>query len=180
MRPGDVTSSGITQCPLQPVPPDEDAAGWARHAAPWPPLRWQLAVVAGLGIVACLVPWQMERGGGELPLSVTVRSASGSAIASVSCQVALSEQGAVYVAENRLPPESPRFSAAADPFDGGPLRLTVPHGTQTRRALLWASTQHSHARWLVVIARYKDGRVEGKVVTIPDLRQAGSLTVTFP
>jgi hypothetical protein len=183
MRTEEETSSGFTQRPRQPVLPDEDAAGWRRHAAPWPSLRWQLvalAVAAGLGLVVCLVPWQVERGSGALPLSVTVSSASGSSITYVSCEAVSSGTSARDSAENLIPPESRMFSSVADPFDGEPLRLTVPFGTHTNRTLLWASTRHSQAGWLVVIARFRDGRQEGRVVSIPDLRQASSLTVTFP
>jgi hypothetical protein len=137
-----------------------------------------LLLLSGAGIL--LIPWQMIREGGLWPISVAVRSASNSPITAVSAEVFGSRESAEYTLEHLLPPEGRLFSAVVDPFQGEPFEVRVPTGQQTSRALLWAYTRHAQWRFLVVIARYKDGRREGRLVEIPDLRETRSLDVELP
>jgi hypothetical protein len=78
------------------------------------------------------------------------------------------------------PPETRTHAAVADPFAGAPLAVPVPISYKTRSALLWSNSRYNQMRFLVVIVQYRDGRREGRLVEIPDLRVSRSLRVEFP
>ena len=90
-----------------------------------------LIVLVGAGAV-CLAPVQTVWDDGLWPLSVAVASASGSPIATVSCEALTSEEDARYSLEHLLPPETRTHSVVADPFPGraasgsGPDQLQDP------------------------------------------------------
>jgi hypothetical protein len=137
-----------------------------------------LAIVLVAGVL--LAPVQTIWDDGLWPLSVTVTSASGDPIASVSGEAFSSEEWARYILEHLAPPETRTHSAVANPFAGEPLAVPIPTGYKTRSALLWSSSRCNQMRLLVVIVKYRDGRREGRLVEIPDLRESRSLRVEFP
>ncbi|MCE9533399.1 MAG: hypothetical protein K8T89_20085 [Planctomycetes bacterium] len=142
--------------------------------------RLIIATVFLAGLVICLIPIQTVWDDGLWPLSVTVVSASNSPITSVSCEAFLSEESARYCLEHLAPPDSRIHASVADPFRGEPLAMPVPTSLKTRSSLLWSSGRYNQKGWLVVIAQYQDGRQEGRLATIPDLRENRSLRVEFP
>jgi hypothetical protein len=152
--------------------------------------KWIIAAVAVVGLLLLLLlllrlldanyPVTIIREGGHWPISVTIVSTSGSRIASASCEVGPSDEWGRYVLEHLAPPESPMHSVVEDPFLGQPLCVTVPTGAKTEESLLRSKTTHSQYRHLVVIVRYADGRREGRLCEIPDLRKARSVRVEFP
>jgi hypothetical protein len=142
--------------------------------------RLVIGAILFLAAAACLAPVRTVWDDGLWPLSVTVTSASGSPIASASCQVDSGDATARSILENLAPPEGQRTSAVADPFVGKPLDVPVPTSCKTSSALLWSSSHYHQMPSLVVIIRYRDGRQEGRLVDIPDLRQTRSLRVEFP
>jgi hypothetical protein len=107
-------------------------------------------------------------------------SASGSPIASVSGEAFTSERWAGSSLEHLAPSEGRIDSAVADPFAGKPLAVPVPTSYKTRSALLWSCSRYNQMRHLVVIVQYRDGRREGRLVEIPDLRESRSLRVEVP
>lgn len=142
----------------------------------------RLAIGAAVVLVTavCLVPVQTIWDDGLWPLSVTVSSVTGSPIASVSAEAFSSEAVARSTLEHLTPPETRTYSAVADPFIGEPLPVLVPTSYQTRSALVWSQSRYNQMRLLVVIVEYQDGRREGRLVEIPDLRQSRSVSVVFP
>jgi hypothetical protein len=142
--------------------------------------RLVLSLLLALISVIGLTPALTTIDDGSLRLSVTVVSASGSVIASISCEAFSSEKTAQYSLENLLPPETRLFSAIQNPFRNEPLEVEVPTSYKSHSALFWSYSRYSQMWHLLVIAEYKDGRWEGRLVGIPDLRQVRSLHVEIP
>lgn len=142
--------------------------------------RLAIGVTAVLLAGVCLAPVQTVWDDGLWPLSVTVLSTSGSPIASVSAEAFSSEEWARSSLEHLAPPETRIHSAVADPFADQPLAVPVPTSYKSRSALLWSRSRYNQMRLLVVIVRYRDGRREGRLVEIPDLRESRSLRVEVP
>jgi hypothetical protein len=142
--------------------------------------RLVVGLILLFGCVACLAPLQTIRGDGSLPLSVTVVSESDSPIASLSCEPFSTAESARFSLEYLVPPETTVYAAVQDPFLGEPLEVTVRTSDTVHGALLWSHSRYNQVRQLLVIAQYCDGRQEGRLVEIPDLRQVRSLRVEFP
>jgi hypothetical protein len=145
--------------------------------------RTLLVVLAGLAVVVAVISLttaQTVWDDGVLPVSVTVVSASGSPIASISCEAFSTQESAQYSLENLLPPQTWLFSAIQNPFRNEPLEVKIPTSRKIHSALLWSYGRYNQMRHLLVIAEYKDGRWEGRLVEIPDLRQVRSLQVKIP
>jgi hypothetical protein len=60
------------------------------------------------------------------------------------------------------------------------MEVFVPISYKTRGALLWQSSRYNQMWLLVVIVQYRDGRRQGQLVDIPDVRHVRSLRVEFP
>jgi hypothetical protein len=145
------------------------------------PLVWSLlfVLISGIGVIG-LTPIQTMWDDGLWPLSVTVVSASGSPIASISCEAFSTEESAQDSLENLLPPQSWMFSTIQNPFRNEPLEVIIPTSRKIHSVLFWSDSRYNQMRHLLVIAEYNDGRREGRLVEIPDLRQVRSLHVEIP
>ena len=142
--------------------------------------RFRFALLVVFAALVCLTPVHTAWDDGLWPLSITVVSAPGSQIQSVSGEAFSSPEVAQQSVEHLAPPETFTYAAVADPFRGETLTLSVPTSVRTRSALVWSDSRYNQMRWLVVLAQYVDGRREGRLIEIPDLRQARSLRIEFP
>ena len=142
-----------------------------------------LLAVAMLAVIG-LIPFGRIRDGGTWHLAVTVRSASNTPIAAVSTEAFLNDEEARKTLEFLAPPESPMNSATQQPFQGDPLLVPITFGFTTRSALLYQfdGPTHQHAKLLVIVVNYQDGKRVGRLVDIPELRrgQKHELTVEVP
>lgn len=143
-------------------------------------MRLTFGVAAAMLAGVCLTPAQTIWDDGLWPLSVTVVSASGAPITSASGQAFSSEEWARSNLEHLASPETRTHSAVADPFTGGPLAVPVPTSYMSRSALVWSRSRYNQMRQLVVIVQYRDGRREGRLVEIPDLRESRTVRVEVP
>lgn len=139
-----------------------------------------LVGLAFLAAVIGLAPFQTIRGGGSLPVTVVVVSSSGSPISSVTCETFSSPESAAYSLEHLLPPETRQRSVTADPFDGSPLVVEIPAGERIDSALLWSHSRRFQFQSLLVIADYEDGRRDGRLAALPDLRATKAIRVELP
>ena len=137
-------------------------------------------MVLFLAAAVCLVPFQKIYDDGFSLLSVSVGSTSATPIASASCEAFSSEKGARYTLEHLAPPEIMLYSSVANPFHGEVLEVPIPTSQTTLAALVWSRTGYYQMQFLVIIVHYADGRSEGRLVDIPDLRHLRSLSVEFP
>ncbi len=142
--------------------------------------RLVVGLILLLGGAICLTPLQTIRGNGSSPLSVMVVSESNSPIESVSCEVFSTVDSAQSSLEYLAPPETRLFSAVQGQFRGEPFEVTVPTSDTVHCALFWRHSRYNQMRQLLVIGQYCDGRREGRLVEIPDLRQVRSLRVELP
>jgi hypothetical protein len=117
---------------------------------------------------------------GLWPVTVTIRSTSGSAIRTASAESLDDPEFVKFYLENLIPPEDRRHSASESPYIGQPLAVNVPTSATTHGALLWSYTRFNQYRKLVVIVEYQDGRKEGRLVDIPDLHKFRTVTVEVP
>jgi hypothetical protein len=140
-----------------------------------------VALVAVLVFAAVgLVPFQKIYDDGMWPLSVVVRSARGAPISAASAQAFGDAESAGYVLENLIPPESWLYSATREPFDGEAVVVHIPTSECIQTSLLWSYRRFYQYNKLVVIVRYTDGKREGQLVEIPDLRRSREVIVQFP
>ncbi len=58
--------------------------------------------------------------------------------------------------------------------------MRVPTSVRTRHGLLRSRSRYYQYSKLVVIVRYENGRWEGRLVDIPDLRTSRKVAVEFP
>ena len=142
--------------------------------------RLATGVVVLIGAGVCLTPARTTWDDGLWPLSVTVVSASGAPIASASAEAFSSEEWARSSLAHLAPPETRIHSVVVHPFVGEPVAVPIPTRYRTRSALLWSSWRYNQMRLLVVIVQYRDGRRDGRLVEIPNLRESRSLRVEFP
>ena len=123
------------------------------------------------------VPLEKKICDGSFDLTVRVECLAGQP-RSVSCEAF----GRLMQAEEALavlmPPESRRWSAVADPFDGRPLTVGVP--VSWRESPLGRQYRRTQFRYLVVIATMQDGERIGKLVDIPDSRESREVSVSLP
>jgi hypothetical protein len=138
-----------------------------------------LAIIAALTVVGLLPVWKIYDDG-LWPLSVSIRSASGSPIAAATCKVFGSPEAAQYTLENAIPAENGIYAASADPFRGDGIEVRVPTAETTHGSLLWTWKRYYQYTTLVVVVRYSDGHWEAVSSTIPDLRQTRAVAVTVP
>jgi hypothetical protein len=138
-----------------------------------------LAVMAGLAAIGFLPIWKMYDDG-LWPLSVSIRSASGSPIAAATCEVFGSPEAARSTLVDAIPAEAGIYTALEDPFRGGPVEVRVPTAETTRGSLLWRWKSFYQYKTLVVVVTYPDGHKEAVAAAIPDLRQTRAVTVTVP
>jgi hypothetical protein len=117
---------------------------------------------------------------GLWPVSVTIRSTSGLAIQSVSGEAFGDAGSAEYALQNLSAPETFIDSATQDPYLGEKLAVPVPTSERTNRSLVWNYRSFYQFKTLVVIVQYANGRREGRMVEIPDLRQKRDIVVEFP
>ena len=138
-----------------------------------------MVVVLMAGAIG-FVPFWTIWDDGNWPLTVTVRSTSGSAIRAVSAE-ALDETDSVrYFLDQPIPPDDKHHSASQTPFVGEPLIVNVPTSSTIRGSLLWSYTRYYQYRKLVVVVEYQDGKREGRVVDIPDLHKNRMVTMEVP
>jgi hypothetical protein len=117
---------------------------------------------------------------GLSPITVIIRSASGSPIQAVSAEAEDDPDFIRYILQQPIPLEATHHSASQSPYIGEPLTVNVPTTVTTRGALLWRYTRFHQCHKLVFIAEYKDGRRKGRVVDIPDLHKSRTVAVEVP
>jgi hypothetical protein len=138
-----------------------------------------LAVIAVLTAVG-FMPVEKIYDDGLWPVSVSIRSASGSPIAAATCEVFGSPEAARYTLDNAIPAEAGMYAAKADPLRGDTVEVRVPTSETTRSSLLWRWKSYYQYNTLVVVVRYPDGRREAVSAAIPHLRQTREVVVTVP
>ncbi len=138
--------------------------------------------IAALFVVSLLPVWTMYKkvDDGLWPLSVSIRSASGSPITAATCQVFGSPEAAQYTLENDLPAEPGIYAAITDPFRGDAIEVRVPTSETTREWVRWKWKNFYQYKTLVVVVEYPDGHWKAVSATVPDLRQRRAVTVTVP
>lgn len=142
-----------------------------------------IIVIALLVVAFLLAPLTLEEtfwDDGLWPLSVTVVSVSGTTINTVSGESFSSGDLARQTLKYLTPPHTPRHSAVADLVAREQLVVPIPTSYKTHKSLWSSSSRYNQMRLLVVIVQYHDGRREGRLVEIPDLRESRSLRVEFP
>ena len=142
------------------------------------PMRRTLLTLAAV-LVAGLLAWEfgpidVKRCSGSFDLTVRVEGRP----RSISCEAFGGERSAEDVLAVLMPPESRRWSAVADPFDGRPLTVGIP--VSWRESPLGRQYRRTQFRYLVVIATMPDGERVGKLVDIPDSRVSQEVTVSLP
>jgi hypothetical protein len=143
----------------------------------------KVAVALGLLLVfaaVAFVPFQKIYDDGMWPLSVVVRSARGTPISAASAQAFGDAESAGNVLEDLAPPETWLYSATREPFDGKALVVHIPTSECIQTSLLWSYRRFYQYSKLVVIVQYADGKREGQLVEIPDLRRSREVIVQFP
>jgi hypothetical protein len=144
-------------------------------------MRRALLMIVLLIVVGVLawefIPLAVTVWDGSFDLTVRVSSTAGP-LDAVSCQACGRREDADYVLEHLLPPETRRWSAVADPFDGQPLTVVVP--VSGRDSPSGRELRRSQFRYLVVIGQWQDGRRMGKLVEIPDGRVFREIDVSLP
>ena len=110
-----------------------------------------------------------------------VHSTSDSTIRAVSAEVFGDADDAQYAVETKLPPTSKAWSVSQDPFSGAPLTVPVMTCRTGWCGLWWAyPMQYSQGKFVVVIVQHQDGKREGRMIDIPDLRKRRTASVDFP
>jgi hypothetical protein len=143
-------------------------------------LRAVLITVAliAAGLLAWeFVPIQVIVWDGAYELTVRVESPDGRP-RSVSCEAFGRREYADAAVVHPHPPESQRWSAVADPFEGQP--ITVQVAVSGRESPFGRELRRSQFKFLAVNAVMADGRRVGKVVEIPDSRVSREVAVTLP
>lgn len=82
------------------------------------------------------------------------------------------------LADLERPPAGYR-SVLADPFDGGPVTLSLWLGGRNTLDL-GKSANNQHDRYLLVVSELADGKRVGKVVAIPNYRDSKEVLVSLP
>jgi hypothetical protein len=141
-----------------------------------PALIVALLIIAG-AMAWELVPFESTIWDGHFYLTVHVGSTAGP-LRTVSCQAFSRQEDAEYALELLLPPESPLWSAVADPFNGQTLRVDVP--VSGRTSPLGRELRRSQFRHLLVIGQLQDGKRVGMLVEIPDSRLTREVHVSLP
>ncbi|SRR6266852_3729705 len=143
-------------------------------------MRWLVFTLAVSVVSALLfVPYCKVVDDGAWPISVTIRSTSGLPIQSASAEAFGDNESAECVSQALMPPES-IYSTTQDPFIGEEMAVPVPTSERTNSSLAWNYRSFYQFKTLVIIVQYKDGRREGRMVEIPDLRQTRAIEVEFP
>jgi hypothetical protein len=109
--------------------------------------------------------------------SIHVHSASQTPIRKVTCEAFSSAEAAVHTSKKPIDTEPGFWSAAAEPFVGQPLSVSLPFTFRTHRGQIVGDFQY---RYLVVIVRFDDGSQGGKVVALPHRDKARTVSVEFP
>jgi hypothetical protein len=141
-------------------------------------LVFTLALVIVTAVL--FVPFYEIVDDGARPVSVTIRSASGLAIQSVSGEAFGSAESAEPTLQNLSPPETFIHSSTQDPYLGEKLAVPVPTSEHSKHSLVWNYRSFYQFKTLVVIVQYANGRREGRMIEIPDLRQKRDIVVEFP
>lgn len=140
---------------------------------------WVVALVLlVVGILALdFVPGCAGHWDGYYDLTVRVERPAG-APRSVTCEAVGNRSLAESLRDELAPPDSPSYSATANPFDGRPLTLRVPAGH------MYSPLGRVIYRWryeaVVVIGVLPDGRRVGAVVDTPDPKVSREVSVTLP
>jgi hypothetical protein len=142
--------------------------------------KWWVALAVLLLAVVGFFPFQTIHDDGLWPLVVRVHSASGKPINAVSAEAFGEGQSAEYVLEHLAPPETGLYSATQAPLHGDDLLVHIPVGDTVRSSLLRDYHRLYQYSRLVVIVEYEDGKREGRLVEIPDLRRSREVVVEFP
>src|SRR5262249_8670209 len=109
---------------------------------------------------------------------VQVHSASRIPIQKVTCEAFGDASEAASRSERLLAPETPLWSAQADPFIGQALSVSLPFTIRIARGgRVVGDFQY---RSLLVIVRFRDGSQMGKVVEIPHRDETRTVVVEFP
>ena len=142
-------------------------------------IRWFMAIVAGAGVALWLVRASSSDAvcDGICTYSVHVDSTSRAPIQRVTCEAFGHASDAAHSLELLLAPETPLWSAQADPFIGQALSVSLPFTFRTSRGRVIDDFQY---RSLLVIVRFGDDRQMGKVVEMPHREKARAVRVEFP
>ena len=76
--------------------------------------------------------------------------------------------------------DNPRRASVQEPWLGWPLEVKVPTSETTYRSLVGTWRRFYQFHGLLVVVEYDDGKLEGRAVELPDLRQARNVTVEIP
>ena len=142
--------------------------------------RFGIALLIVLAVCVGFIPSWTIWDDGLWPITVTLRSANGSAIRAVSAEAEDNPDFIRYYLEQPILPAFTHHSASQIPYVGKPLTVNVPTSLTTHGALLWRYTRFYQFHKLVVIVEYQDGKREGRVVDIPDLHKSRVVAVEVP
>jgi hypothetical protein len=143
-----------------------------------------LLVTVVIAIIAFVPIWKIIDDG-LWPVTVTVHPTSDQPIKAVSAKAFSSvEEARETMADLPLPcvtrADYPRTASVQEPWPGQPLEVKIPTSEKTYRSLVWTWQRFYQFRGLLVVVEYEDGKLEGRAVELPDLRQARSVTIEVP
>ena len=142
-----------------------------------------IALVCLITAGIALTPYQKTHDDGLWPVSVTVRASR--PIKGFSAEAVLS-RGTGEVEPNRLIPpaaaciDNSIYGGVQEPFTGQPLKINVPTSYTIRGSLAWNYKRYFQYRGLLVVVEFEDGKLEGRAVELPDLRESREVSVEFP
>jgi hypothetical protein len=150
-------------------------------------MRWLVIALVVMVVTAlAFIPFETIIDDGLWPLSVTVRSTAGRPIKGISAEAFTSVEDARKLLAD-LPPlaltrwEKSIHSVVQEPKVDEPLKINIPTSETIHRSLLWTTHRRFFQyRGLLIVVEYEGGKLEGRAVEIPDLRQVRHVTVEVP